>query len=675
MSYLFQNATAFDPYTGQGVPNASGQVFAMSDTAFATPLTVILLSSGLQTTELVSDQYSQLPGFDAGDNVQVRFRSGEFTKVLNTSTPLVGPQGATGKSAFEVAVEGGYAGTEAEYNATLTDAPNLVARAETAETAAADAANLVGAPADTAIATAINGPGTFTATALSAAIGESVPVSALTKGAYTAASIHAAVVESLTKFPGTTGNNRTVYLPAGDYLVPANFFSDWDFTSYGLSGGIINGLRFIGDGKNSTRIVLQTEGQESWLYDNKSVSSRMFQDLLFEGITFTADDTELGNGFKQWSNGGDKRFRFNNCQFKLYTVLRTEGTGNADLNRFNNCMISAHGPLIILNNTQSVANGFSGCDMNLSKSLVEVHKGGSLWVSMGNIEMHNDVDTSDHYLIDNPVPSTNGQGNAEFNLTDVRFEIHGANKRLVRTVGDSGMMQFNFTRAEFGTVSGGIREVAIVTGGKRLHFENCITHSNFEYSAVTTTTNNPMGSLISFHQCDTGYGSPLYSRCTTSGAQARIIAESCFRQSAAMSNPNREPEDFDYGWRTAPARAPLPKVKLINIKSPAQGLPLPEDDLTNLSVTLPSDAWIKRVYIKKEGLTAVDSSTYRLHFGTKDKTITLVSTDAASIWSDEQVIDVSDMGLTPSVLTIWATGTSIKRWSGGVGTVAYIEYI
>lgn len=164
MSYLFQNATAFDPYTGEGVPNASGQVFAMSDTAFATPLTVILLSSGLQTTELVSDQYSQLPGFDAGDNVQVRFRSGEFVKILNTSTPLVGPQGGAGKSAFEVAVEGGYAGTEAEYNASLTDAPSLVARAEAAETGAVNAANLVGAPADEVVATLLQGD-TLTQTA------------------------------------------------------------------------------------------------------------------------------------------------------------------------------------------------------------------------------------------------------------------------------------------------------------------------------------------------------------------------------------------------------------------------------------------------------------------------------------------------------------------------------
>lgn len=159
MTYLFQNATAFDPYTATGVPNAVGQVFALSDPDFLTPLPVTLLSSGLQTTELVSDQYSQLPGFDAGDRVQVVFKSGEFTKILNTSTPLPGPMGP---SAYGVAAENGYTGTEAEYNATLADAGNLVSRAETAEQAAVDAANLVESPADSAVEVLVDGPATLT---------------------------------------------------------------------------------------------------------------------------------------------------------------------------------------------------------------------------------------------------------------------------------------------------------------------------------------------------------------------------------------------------------------------------------------------------------------------------------------------------------------------------------
>lgn len=257
MSYLFQNATAFDPYTGQGVPNASGQVFAMSDTAFATPLTVILLSSGLQTTELVSDQYSQLPGFDAGDNVQVRFRSGEFTKVLNTSTPLVGPQGLAGKSAHEVAAENGYAGTEAEYNATLTDAPSLVARAEIAEQAAIDAAGLVTAPSGAAVLAAIS-EGGAARNELSAAIeSKLIALNAAEFGlvgddsADDTAALQAA-------FDAGTLAGMHVFVPDGVYKITAPLRSTGDGLQVTLSSGATIRRHFMNNmfvnGTNKTTV-------------------------------------------------------------------------------------------------------------------------------------------------------------------------------------------------------------------------------------------------------------------------------------------------------------------------------------------------------------------------------------------------------------------------------------
>ena len=91
--YDYENRTAFNPETGEGTPNAVGQVYAKTDTTFSTPLVVTLMGSGLSATDLTTDQYCQLQGFQVADLVQVVFKSGDFTKVLNTTTPLVGPAG------------------------------------------------------------------------------------------------------------------------------------------------------------------------------------------------------------------------------------------------------------------------------------------------------------------------------------------------------------------------------------------------------------------------------------------------------------------------------------------------------------------------------------------------------------------------------------------------------
>lgn len=91
--YDYQNATAFDPYTKEGVPDGVGEIFDLADTGYATPLTAVLMGSGLQTQQLPTDQFCQLEGFQVENLKQVRFKSGAFTKVMNTTTPLVGPVG------------------------------------------------------------------------------------------------------------------------------------------------------------------------------------------------------------------------------------------------------------------------------------------------------------------------------------------------------------------------------------------------------------------------------------------------------------------------------------------------------------------------------------------------------------------------------------------------------
>ena len=508
-----------------------------------------------------------------------------------------------------------------------------------------------------------------------AALKKRSPISALTYGAYSSQAIRDALVDALTEFPSAGDKNRTVYIPAGDYAIEPGFFSNWDWNAIGLNDHVRSGLRIVGDGKHATRLILQTGGEESWFYDSATDSRVLFMDLTFEGISFLADDQSKGNGFKQWSSGQDKRFRFIDCDMQLNTVLHTLGTGNADLNRFINTHITTNGPAIILDNPQSVANGFDGCDIMVYKSLVEVRAGGTFWINNGNVEMHNHGDDlSDHYLFDAPNSVTNSPGSAEFNVTDVRFEMHGSNKKLVRTVDLIGMLQFNFTRASFGAVSGGDREVVTVGAGTRVSFRDCILNTDFSFAARTSKTNNPMGAVVAFDSCDVGRREPLWTRCTVEGEQARIMAAGCFRQSSATSTPLKEPEDFDFGWQTAPTRAPQPVPKLVSIKKTTQGIPFPGDKVSNLRVNLPPGAYITRVFVKKEAL-AGSSGTYQLHFGPMDMSSVVASSEVGS-YPQEVVLHATNLGFMPTgELAVWATGDPNHRTTGTRASVAFVEYI
>lgn len=530
-------------------------------------------------------------------------------------------------------------------------------------------------PTDGQTANLLQQPDTLTRSAFDGKLDRAAPPSVLTRGTYTGEAIRDAIVKALMEFPSSGDKNRTVYIPAGDYEIEPGFFSNWDWNAIGLNNHIRSGLRIVGDGKHATRLILQTGGEESWFYDSFTDSRSLFMDLVFEGISFLADDQSKGNGFKQWSRGQDKRFRFINCNMQLNTVLHTLGTGNADLNRFINTHITANGPVLILDNHQSVANGFDGCDITVRKSLVEVRSGGSFWVNNGNIELHNHGDDlSDHYLFDAPSPVGNGQGNAEFNVTDVRFEMHGSNKKLVRSVDSPGMLQFNFTRASFGTVAGGAREVVTVGKGTRVSFRDCILHDNFRFAARTFLNNSPMGALIVFDSCDVGRGNALWPRCVTEGNQARIMAKACFRQVSEVTTLIKRPQDFDFGWNTAPAYAPQPLPKLVSIKNTTQGIPFPGDANSNLRVNLPRGAYITRVFVKKVALAGT-SGDYQLHVGPADMSTVLASSEMGS-YPQEVVLSATNLGFSDTgELSVWATGSPNHRTTGGAESVAFVEYI
>lgn len=92
--YTYAYKAAFDPQTLQLAQNATGQVYAVSDTAFTNPLPTYDLS-GLPV-ELTSNMLGFLPSFQVEDHVELIWKSGEYVFHLNTTTPMPGPQGEPG---------------------------------------------------------------------------------------------------------------------------------------------------------------------------------------------------------------------------------------------------------------------------------------------------------------------------------------------------------------------------------------------------------------------------------------------------------------------------------------------------------------------------------------------------------------------------------------------------
>ena len=489
--------------------------------------------------------------------------------------------------------------------------------------------------------------------------------------------LRSAITSALQAHPDRTDLNRAVYLPAGVYDIrQPRFLSTLDREVFGASPGIRKGLKFIGDGKSASVIRLVTEGSQKWLYDNESTSNRRFMEMSFQGISFQTDDPELGDGFNVWSAGGDKRFRFTDCDFNLGTIMSTHGTGNADLNRWLNCLITAHRALLVLDNNQSVAHGFSDTDVALYRDGIVVKAGGNVWWRGGNFEMHpHATDAGPHFMVRTDSDPDTGPGNNDIRITDVRAEIHGAGKGLARLTGHAKPMDVVFTNFLTATVSGTplAREAVYVEGGKRVAFRDSQLHPGFTFRAATDRAAAPMGALIDFRDTDPGNGASLASRCSVSGL-GRILSNGAHRKAGDTIRSNPSPDDFDLGWEAAPRYAPLPAVKTMSLKYRSQVLPS-TSGTGDWNFTLPPGALIRRIYIYRAGV-AGKTGTYGLSVGTADRSKVIAS--AAPVdFATPNVIDMTTPTFTPGTdMAVWATGTlGAPGWSGGSSTVAIVEYI
>lgn len=101
-TYAFDALPAYDPDTGALVKNGVGRVYAVIDTAFASPLAVTDLN-GIPMVDIVASSIGMLPEFKVEDHPQVVWKSGGYTILLSSVTGLMEAAQAAATAADEAA--------------------------------------------------------------------------------------------------------------------------------------------------------------------------------------------------------------------------------------------------------------------------------------------------------------------------------------------------------------------------------------------------------------------------------------------------------------------------------------------------------------------------------------------------------------------------------------------
>lgn len=100
VAYTYSRVSAlnFNTTPASVAKSATGQVYAIADTTFTTPLTVTMVVGGTAATSLSSDANGFFPDFTVADRTSVVWKqnSSSFTTVLTTTDPVPGAQGSTG---------------------------------------------------------------------------------------------------------------------------------------------------------------------------------------------------------------------------------------------------------------------------------------------------------------------------------------------------------------------------------------------------------------------------------------------------------------------------------------------------------------------------------------------------------------------------------------------------
>lgn len=113
---------AYDPTTGQLVPDAEGQVYAITDTAFTTPLAIQDLSGVGMSTLRTSRTVAMIDEFQVDDLLEVNWKSGAYVIRLTSFKGLAATANAAVAAAQVASTAAAAASTAAGSSATAAAA-------------------------------------------------------------------------------------------------------------------------------------------------------------------------------------------------------------------------------------------------------------------------------------------------------------------------------------------------------------------------------------------------------------------------------------------------------------------------------------------------------------------------------------------------------------------------
>ncbi|WP_459503087.1 hypothetical protein [Bacillus sp. C1] len=475
------------------------------------------------------------------------------------------------------------------------------------------------------------------------------------------------------------GVKNKLIFPSGIYIVTDKFLSDLNNLA-----GIRRGITFEGVNPYSTILLLKTDSKPSWFYNNGENNHRL-ERILFRDIGFCTDDSKLGNGFKIWSNGGEKQFQFENCAFgysvassigmntSMNQLFQFDGLANADLMKFETCNLNSDGDVFTFNNRQSVAIETVATDVVTKGNVIRVLSGGggSFHAFGGSHEMfESEGETEDKYIVKIEKDAVLGQGNCDFTFTNVRYELHGQHRKLVNTDPfDTNMCQIVWDNCNFGTVDGTPRDVVEINTRKTVIFRSCILHDNFQYSLKGGSDQQlpAQSALIQFDNCDVGsaLSVPLYDRIKMDGHGCRAMVKDC-RSRGSKSIGEFRTMDFDLGWKNASPRDPSVSLKMVNFKPIWR--PFPCNGSNEFTLELPVGTYVKRLYLRKEA-KSTSTRSYQLCIGSDDKSIVFGKTEG--YMRDVHELEINNFIVNESRIRVWAEGTGDESHTAGLAMIEY----
>ena len=498
-----------------------------------------------------------------------------------------------------------------------------------------------------------------------------------------------------------------IFFPSGAYLV-----SDQVFSSLNDPRSPFCGFEFVGEHRESSVLVLETNGVEAWFYRNPAGTSR-YQKMLFRSLGFRSDDYRYGNFMTEWSDGGVKQMRFEHCDFQnLQKFLVTNGSANADLTKVICCTGMFYGDILTLNNDQSVQHDFIGTDFGTYGNFIHVQAGGGGNVNVinGAIDFiwHTDfspVGGNWMFLMDSG--ANVGIGNCTFAFRDCRVEIESYTRTaanppfgLVNSYGNPQAAlprvlfdNVNWVNSQTYTIDAGgnitgsnFRKITAVQIFPRqnVEFKDCVLAKNFYYDVNgDNTTDSPnSGGVIKFVDCYDGVSTQLpsgestkqnlHDRVTYTADAGRVITLGMTDQGTG-SPFIRKALDVDPRWQYAFAREESSQKKVLSFKPTTEGFPQPANTTYDYYVDIPQLFYALRIYVFKPA-TGASTNPYQLYLGNGDKSVTYAtSTSVSGEFKDAHTIDVIDLNLNGvGQLRLWAVGVGTDFQTGGV---AYIEYI